>query len=419
MDRIGIAGLTLHETDVAGLERLARPSPERFELFARELADELGASELVLLTTCNRVEVVFARELGHLPAFSDRDRVAGQLGLGEADPLRERMHLLTGRDAVRHLFRVTCSLDSLVLGEDQILAQVREAYQRCERAGLVGRLLGALFEGALQVGKQVRTETELSRIPVSVVSLSLEAIAQRFAGQTPRVALVGAGAMAELVVKSASDHGVRLDAIYNRSLPNAARLAALCGAEARPLSQLVAPEGRGFDALISATAHPGFVLARAELLALAARTPLGEPLFAVDLALPRDLEPCDDPRVELIDLEALRSLAERQRARRSAAAHAAEALIEKKLDVFTRRATEAKVHEAIAEMQSESESVFERELARLFTGKLAGMPVEERRAIEHWARAAFGRVSHVPITALKRLAAENGAGLREAAEGAA
>jgi glutamyl-tRNA reductase len=414
MDRIGIAGLTLHETDVAGLERLARPAPERYELSARELADELGASELVLLATCNRVEVVFARELGHLPTFADRDRVARQLGLPEGDPLAERLHLLTGRDAVRHLFRVACSLDSLVLGEDQILAQVREAYQRCERAGLVGKLLGTLFEGALQVGKQVRTETELSRIPVSVVSLGLEAIAQRFAGRAPRVALLGAGAMAELVVKSAAAHGVRIEAIFNRSLANAERLASLCGARACPLAQLLAPESGGFDALISATAHPGHVLRSADLRALAARTPLGERLFAVDLAVPRE-----DAHVEVVDLDALRALAERQRARRATAAHAAEALIEKKLDAFTRRAAEAKVHEAIAEMQSESESVFERELARLFTGRLAAMPAEERRAIEHWARAAFGRVSHVPITALKRLAADGGAELREEAEGAA
>jgi glutamyl-tRNA reductase len=161
------------------------------------------------------------------------------------------------------------------------------------------------------------------------------------------------------------------------------------------------------------------VLSSAELQALAARTPLGERLFAVDLAVPRDLEPGDETQVEIVDLDALRALAERQRARRAAAAHAAEALIEKKLDAFTRRAAEAKVHEAIAEMQSESESIFERELGRLFTGKLAAMSVEERRAIELWARAAFGRVSHVPITALKRLAAEGGTELRADAEGAA
>src|SRR5262245_40116803 len=127
MDRIGIAGLSLQETDVAGLERLTRPSSAELELFARELADDLGASELVLLATCNRVEVVFARELGHLPQGHDRDVAGTRLGLSAGDALRERMHLFTGRDAVRHLFRVACSLDSLVLGEDQILAQVREA----------------------------------------------------------------------------------------------------------------------------------------------------------------------------------------------------------------------------------------------------------------------------------------------------
>ncbi|MBM3990160.1 MAG: glutamyl-tRNA reductase [Planctomycetes bacterium] len=419
MERIGIVGLSLQETDVAGLERLQRPEPERFELCARELADVLGASELVLLTTCNRVEVIFARELGHLPEAADREAVARRLALAENDPVRERMHVHTAASAVRHLFRVACSLDSVVLGEDQILAQVRDAFARCERAGLVGRLLGGLFEHAFQIGKQVRTETELSRIPVSVVSIGLEEIARHFAEAMPRVALVGAGAMAELVVKNAADHGVKIASIANRTLPRAQRLANLCGAEALTLDDLLARRG-GFDVIVSATSMPGYVFDRESLLAFARRTPLGRALLAVDLAVPRDIEPVAAPQIEVLDMERLRAAAEGNRALRAAAAAQAEALIEHKLVAFTRRSTQSALNETIAEMRSESQSVFEKELAGLFTGKLAHLPAEDRRAIEHWARTAFGRVSHVPISAIKRLASDKALfGNGQGTEGAA
>jgi glutamyl-tRNA reductase len=419
MERIGIVGLSLQETDVAGLERLQRPDPEHFELCARELADELGASELVLLTTCNRIEVIFARELGHLPEAADREAVARRLGLADGDPVRARMHVHTGGTAVRHLFRVACSLDSVVLGEDQILAQVRDAFARCERAGLVGRLLGGLFEHTFQIGKQVRTETELSRIPVSVVSIGLEEIARHFKDAMPRVALAGAGAMAELVVKNAADHGVKIAAIANRTLPRAQRLAATCGAQALSLDALLESRG-GFDVIVTATSMPGYVLDRARLLAFAQRTPLARPLLAVDLAVPRDVEPVDAPQVEVIDMERLRAAAEGNRALRAAAAAQAETLIERKLEAFTRRSTQSALNETIAEMRSESESVFEKELAQLFTGKLAHIPADDRRAIEHWARTAFGRVSHVPISAIKRLASDKALfGNGNGAEGAA
>jgi glutamyl-tRNA reductase len=406
MERIAVVGLSLQETDVVGLERLARPGPERAEVFARELADALGASELVLLATCNRVEVVFAREAGHLPTAQDREAIATALSLPEHDELRLRMHLHTGRDAVRHVFRVASSLDSVVVGEDQILAQVRSAYQSSERNGLTGRLLGGLFEHAFQVGKQVRTDTELSRIPVSVVSLGLAEIARHGGAPTARgparVALIGAGAMAELVVRGAREHGVEVAVVANRSLERAQGLAALCSARAMTLDELW-KLAEPLDGLVAATSAPGYVVDRARLLDFARRTPTGKPLIAVDLALPRDIEPCDDPAVRVVDLDALRESASRNRALRSKAAAQAEAIVERKLESYVGRAAQQALSAALAEVRGESESVFERELLQLFVGKLAHLGPDERGAIERWARAAFGRVTHVPIHAIKRM----------------
>src|SRR5262245_56949852 len=136
MHRIAIAGLSVHATDVAGLEH-AKARLAALAGAERELADRLGASELVVLSTCNRLEIAFARESGHPPDRDDGARLAEALEVDAA--LAARLHLFAGREAVRHLFRVAASLDSLVLGEDQILAQVREAHRRANEHRLVGR----------------------------------------------------------------------------------------------------------------------------------------------------------------------------------------------------------------------------------------------------------------------------------------
>lgn len=405
MERIAVVGLSLQHTDVAGLERLARPSAARLDVFLRDLADALAASEVVFLATCNRVEVAYARELGHLPQRDDLGALASQLGLGPSDPLRAQMSFAAGRDAVRHIFRVAASLDSIVVGEDQILAQSREAFAHSERLGLSGRLLGAVFEHAFQVGKLVRTQTDLSQHPVSVVSLGADAIARRFAGARPRVALVGAGEMAALFVRSAHNHALSVDLVVNRSLVNARTLAASCGAAALDWKQFARADER-VDAIVCATSAPGFVVERELLLALARNTPLGRPLVAVDLAVPRDVEPVDDATVEIINLDRLRELALENRALRAAAASRAEALIEQKLETFARKAARQTLDAALGDLQRESSSIFEREMSQLFTGRLAQLGEEDRRAVERWARVAFGRVGHVPLAAFKRMASD-------------
>ncbi len=197
MDRIAIAGLSLNDVELELLELAKARVAEDEPAVARELLDALGASELVLLSTCNRLEVVYAREEGHAPSADDLGPIADILALDgspRAAAARERLHFFRGLSAARHLFRVAASLDSLVVGEGEILAQVREAYQRADAARLCGQFLGPLFQTALQVGKQVRSDTDLAKHPVSVVSIAVRRLAERFAGRSPRIAVVGAGA---------------------------------------------------------------------------------------------------------------------------------------------------------------------------------------------------------------------------------
>lgn len=402
MHRIAIAGLSVHETDVAGLER-AKARLVAGSGVEREIADRLGASELVVLSTCNRLEIAFAREAGHLPTHADVDALASALTVEPA--LARHFHFFTGRDAVRHLFRVAASLESMVLGEDQILAQVRDAHRRAAEELLVGKLLGALFQAAEHAGKDVRAKTALAQRPISVATLALEHVARRFRGARPTIALWGAGEMARSAALGAREAGFEIAWIVSPTRARGECLAREFGARWLDANSQ-ATRDLELDVLISATSASGFVVSASELTGLAAHAPLGDGLLALDLALPRDLEPCDDPRVELVDLERLRAAADANRAARRAAAADAESLIERQVEVFAERDVGKRAAEALAELSLTTNDILERELASLFVGSLADLDDERRRAVERWARQTFGRIEHAPIAAIKRLARE-------------
>jgi glutamyl-tRNA reductase len=407
MERVAVAGLTLHLTDVEGLERAKRGLAGLEEPAAKALADRLGASEAVLLSTCNRLELVFARENGHAPERGDCTAIAEALGLAPADSLAANLFLHTGRSAARHLFRVAASLDSLVLGEDQILAQVRASYAEAQALGLTGRILGPLFEQALVLGKRVRSRTDLSRHPVSVVSLGIGFLVERLQDlSAPRVAVIGAGATGAHAARALVAAGCTPAFVVNRSPARAQALAEELGARVLTLEAL-ASGAEPLDGLVSATSHPGHVLDAVALARLAARARPGRRFVAVDLAVPRDLEPCDDPRLETIDLEHLRARAEENRRRRAAAAAEAEALIEDQLAQLLRERAVADVTGPFAALAAQAREAFELELTRLGEGRLAHLEARDREAIERWARSAFGRIAHVPFRALKRLARED------------
>jgi len=408
MERIAVAGLTLHHADAAELARLARRMQAFEEPPEKALGDRLGASEVLCLSTCNRVEVFFARESGHPPGPADRAEICAALGLEAQDPLRSALFLHAGRAAARHLFRVACSLDSLVLGEDQILAQVREAQRVSRELGLSGSVLGPLVEEALRLGKRVREETDLSQHPVSVVSLATAELARRWppgARPGPVIAVLGAGVTAAHAARSLAGVGLPVAFIANRSLDRARLLAAEVGA--RPLSLEAARTGsEPLDVVVGCTAAPGFVLQEPALLRLSRSAPAGRGLVCIDLALPPDLEPPQDPlaaRIDRIDLEFLRAAADRNRQRRAAAAALAEDLLEERLVQLSGRRAAAELSTSFSGVLAGVRETFEFELERLTQGRLAHLSERDREAVLRWARATFARVSHVPLAALKRL----------------
>ncbi len=259
-----------------------------------------GIDEIVLLSTCNRTEFYVVTN------DSGRDRLQSWLederNLDRA--FGDTLFSLQDDDAIRHIFRVACGLDSMVLGEPQILGQLKDAYRAAEQAGTVGKQLNRFFQHTFSVAKKVRTDTKIGSNPVSIASAAVSLAHQFFAEFTRHTALlVGAGVTVELLAKHLSSKHIGRLFIANRDVEKARKLASRFGGFALPLSELegTLPEA---DILITSTASPEPIISRDQLEAAMA-TRKHKPIFAVDIAVPRDIDPAvaelDDVYLYTID----------------------------------------------------------------------------------------------------------------------
>lgn len=250
------------------------------------LATVRGIREAVVLSTCNRTEFYVETDGGDMPAL--HAWLLADQKLGSA--AERALFTLDGDEAIRHLFRVACGLDSMVLGEPQILGQLKDAYRQAEQSGTVGKQLNRLFQHAFSVAKKVRTDTEIGSSPVSVAYAAINLANQFFAGFAQHTALlIGAGTTMELAAQHLHGKGIGRLFVANRDIGRAQALASRFGGFALPLSELdgTLPEA---DILISSTASPHPVVSLRQMKE-AIRARRRRPIFAVDIAVPRDLDP--------------------------------------------------------------------------------------------------------------------------------
>jgi len=283
--RLQILGLNHNTAPVEIREQVVFAGDEVGRAVAR-LTELDGVDEAVLLSTCNRTEFYVITSDG------GRDRLQGwlrderSLDAGFADSL----FTLDTDDAIRHIFRVACGLDSMVLGETQILGQLKDAFRDAQKAGTVGQQLSRLFQHTFSVAKKVRTDTEIGANPVSVASAAVRLAQQFFASFEKHTALlVGAGVTIELVAKTLTGKGIGRLFVANRDVERARNLAGIFGGYALPLSELegTLPEA---DILFTSTASPEPIISQAQMMA-AMRARKRKPVFAVDIAVPRDIAP--------------------------------------------------------------------------------------------------------------------------------
>lgn len=394
MNDLVIVGLS-HRT--APVELRERLSSTMSELEAEIAALRTGpVDEAVVLSTCNRVEVYATSRTVRDAARAVRSHLIARAG----DPLESAVYEHHGTEAVRHAFRVASSLDSLVVGEPQILGQVKASFEVAQATGSVGPLLGRCFARAFAVAKRVRTETGIAAGTVSISSIAVE-LARKIFGDLEgrRVLLVGAGEMGEAAAKALGQTGATLR-VVNRSPDKALALAAACAGEARPYDALEAELVKA-DVVICSTSSHGFVLTDA-LIRDVVRTRRHRPLFLIDIAVPRDV----DPRVAaldgvfLYDVDDLQKVAEDNLRSRKTEAEAAERIISVEVAEFEMWRRSLEVAPTIVALREHFLSVVRAEVVRS-AAKLGPLDPDAARTLEKMSESIVNKLLHAPLTALK------------------
>lgn len=399
-----VIGLS-HRTAPVDLLEQAALAPDAVSKLLEELAASDHAAEALVLSTCNRIEVYADVEKFHAGVAQTSELLARAAGLG-LDDLTPHLYVHYEDRAVAHLFAVACGLDSMVVGESQILGQVRSALRLSQEAGTAGRTLGALAQQALRVGKRARTETGIDRAGRSLVTAAVEQAVEVLGALSQRAAVVvGAGAMSSLTATVLSQHGLSDLVIANRTLSHAERLSRAVGGSALPLQDLPGALTEA-DLLVSCTGAVGHVVST-DLVATAMRQRPGRPLVVLDLALPRDVDPGvrDLDGVTVVDLERLAlALASTEHA---ADVEAAAGIVADEVEAFTSWQRGASVAPTVVALRGMADAVVRAELDRL-AARLPGLDPRERAEIELTVQRVVDKVLHAPTVRVKQLAGEPG-----------
>jgi glutamyl-tRNA reductase len=411
-----VYGLNQNSAPIELRERLVVPEEDLVPAVL-SLAATPGIREGIILSTCNRTELIV---LGEGPEA--RTSLRGfllQRGRVTGEELDRHAYLHVDADAVRHLFRVAASLDSMMIGESQILGQVKDAFAAAQAAGTVHARLDHLVRRALQVAKLVRTATGIARSPVSIARAAAMRAHEVFGSLRERaVLIVGAGKMARLAAEHVVSSGVGSIAVVNRSWQGAADLARRMQGTAFPWEERARLLGVS-DVVIVSTGAPQHVIVLEEVLQVA-RVRRGRPLFLLDIALPRNVDPRVNQidNVYLYDLDDLQAVAEAGRSERRREAANAESMIEAETEAYLERARALEVTPTIVALRERLQAMGAAEMER-FRSRLGALTPEQVRTLDEFREALLNKVLHHPVQALKRAGGQAGGGglvafLREA-----
>jgi glutamyl-tRNA reductase len=403
-------------------ERLAISST-RLPDAVRSLANQPGIREALILSTCNRVEFVTWQQDNQPTADSNLLRFLHEYFAIPTHTVQPHLYEFRDREAIRHLFRVACSLDSMVVGEPQILGQVKESYTVARHVGAVTSILDPLFQRAFSVAKRVRTETRIGSNSVSIASVAVDLARKIFGtlhGKT--VLLVGAGKMSELAARHLIQHGATSILVANRTYEKAALIAGqiaqhismqlasdptsiITTAEVVPFDRLHAQAARA-DIVITSTGAEGHIFTRTDGQQFLERR-RNRPMFFIDIAVPRDVDPTMN-QVEgcfVYDIDDLQQVAASHLADRSRESAAAEHIVTAEVDRYHQRLQSLDAVPAIVALQASAETLRQSELARA-TAKLAAsadpLTPAQQSAIEALTRSLTAKLLHPQILELRQ-----------------
>lgn len=425
-----VLGVNHATAPVALREKLAFPANEVGRALRALVDGNTCITEAVILSTCNRTEVYANTHAAHVgkEALTEFLLTSSSLEKSQTADLEGRLYFHHGKACVRHLFRVVSSLDSLVLGEAQILGQVRTAFQHAEAADTAGPVFTRLFRQALKVGKRVRTETSIGQQATSVstvaASLALKA-APKLEGGT--VLVVGAGQMAELVATYLAEKDISRINVANRSLERARTLAQRFGGRAFPLDELDEAIA-SCDVVISSTGAPGYVIdkplveraqvkrrkslsgTQSEQIADGDRNANDTPLLLIDIALPRNVDPrCAEVEgVTCVDLDSLTHMADQGKRERQREAVNAERIVDEETTRFLTWMQQETVTPTIKDMYGKAGGICQREVAHAIRelAKAQDAPVdsEQQAVLEALANAVAKKILHGPVVRMRKQA---------------
>jgi glutamyl-tRNA reductase len=399
-----VVGLSHRSAPLALLEKAVLSGDALAKLLADVAASE-HVAEAIVLSTCNRVEVYADVDKFHGGLTDVSELLARYAGV-PLESLTPHLYVHYEDRAVAHLFSVVCGLDSMVVGESQIVGQVKQALRQAQDARTTSRVISGLVQQSLRVGKRARTETGIDGAGRSLVTAGLEVAARKLGSFANReVLVVGAGSMSALAATVASQSGAGRVVVANRTLRHAVSLAASVGGEAVDLDRLEAAVVTA-DLVISCTGAVGYVI-ESDLVARAQQQRYGRPLVLLDLALPRDVEPAvqDIDGVSVVDLETLASaLVDTEHA---ADVEATRAIVADEVAAFLGWQRASSVAPTVVALRGMAEDVVVAELTRL-AGRAPGLDDRTREEIESTVRRVVDKLLHAPTVRVKQFAEEPG-----------
>lgn len=366
----------------------------------QELLTATGASEGCILSTCNRVEIITVCKDAEGAPGALRRFLFGKTSLSE-DEAAKYSYLHQGSEAITHLFRVGASLDSMIVGEPQILGQLKQAYKIASEENCTGAILNRFLHKSFSVAKRIRTETSIGSSAVSISYAAVEMAKKIFGDlQGKVVMLVGAGEMAELAAEHLINQGVGQVVVVNRTIERAVKLARQFNGKAAGLDELLT-QLEDIDILISSTGAPGLVLKKDDVKPVMKQRH-NRPLFLIDIAVPRDLDPELNKldNVYLYDIDDLQQVVEVNKAERDKEAARGENIVAEEAMKFSQWLEGMEVSPTIAELRSKADAICQAELARTFAN-LKDLSPKGRVSIEKMAGAIVSKMLHDPIRYLK------------------
>ena len=398
---IVIVGVGHQDTTVDVREQLAFSGNGALESGLRRLAAVPGVEEAAIVSTCNRVEIVACSSVPESVGEGIEAALAEHRGI-DRGAFAPHLYRMRGREAVRHLFRVASSLDSMVVGEPQILGQLKESYAASAAAGVSGAVLHRCFHSAFAVAKRVRRETAIARRAVSIASAAVELARSIFDTLDGRSAMViGAGEMSTLTARHLLASGVRSLLVTNRTFDRAVELACECGGTPVPFDQFA--RYLHLADLVVGGAGDGTHLLTQGMVQRSLRARKQTPMFLIDLAVPRSFAPEINglDNVYLYDVDDLRQVADTNRQERGREAEKAERIVVEAVDRFWSWFEELDVVPVIVALRQKIEGIRTGELARA-GATLGALSPEQRRAVDYLTGAIVNKILHRPLTRLRR-----------------